>query len=161
MRNLSLRLIVAVAAAALMVTAPLGCGKKKLTKPEDLASLVNTTVFTEPTEVHEGVGMDARVANPRSAAGGPLIVVSVRNDRTQELVVYFRDLAFITGPDRKNDLVTLTADTARLDNVMPLVLQPGERGAIGLPMKVSRTFQGSRLVYNNPRDNIRFFVTVQ
>ena len=156
-----LHLLCVAALLTVLVAGGTACHGKKLEKPSDLASLVNAETYTEPTEGGEDMGMAARISNQASQAGGPMIVVSVRNDRREEVAVYYKDLAFITGPDRKKDFIQVGPDTAKLENVTPLILKPGERGAIGIPMKVSANFLGSRLVYNNPRNKIRFFVTVQ
>lgn len=156
-----LRTLGVAATLALLVVAGTGCHHKRLEKPTDLASLVNADTYTEPTEGADDIGMAVRISNQASNSGGPLIIISVRNDRREEVAVYYRDLAFITGPDRKKDFIQISPETAKLDNVTPLILKPGERGAIGIPMKVTANFLGSRMVYNNPRNKIRFFVTVQ
>lgn len=107
-----------------------------------------------PSTVHQGVGLHAR-------AEGSSLVISADNQRNQEVGFLPVDFALITGTDRQNDFHRISPSNANVKAVTPLLLPPGQRGVLTIPLRQPLPLRGSRLVYNNPRDGIQFFVIVE
>lgn len=116
------------------------------------------------------VGDDADFEEPRfydksglgifATCAGNTLVISARNKGTEQMMIMQTDLALITGPDPRRDLVRVTPATADLSRFTPLILGPNERGTRRIPMRELGSLSGMRLVYNNPRQEIRFFVDI-
>lgn len=119
---------------------------------EDLGE--NAPDYSEPTAYHLGLGL-------RAVATANGFVISAKNKRQDEVVIAAQDLALITGPDHVKDLVLINPGTADLRRFTPLILKPGEQAAREIPIKYLSNTRGTRLVYNNPRQEIRFFVPVE
>lgn len=119
---------------------------------EDLGA--NAPEYVEPTAFHMGVGLRA-VATSRG------FVLSAKNTREEEVLIAAQDLALITGPDPVRDLIRINPGTADLRRFTPMILKPGEQAAREIPIKYLSNTRGTRLVYNNPRQEIRFFVPVE
>lgn len=114
----------------------------------------NAPDYVEPTAFHMGVGLRA-VATSRG------FVLSAKNTREEEVLIAAQDLALITGPDPVRDLIRINPGTADLRRFTPMILKPGEQAAREIPIKYLSNTRGTRLVYNNPRQEIRFFVPVE
>ncbi len=113
----------------------------------------DTAAYQDPANYQQNVGLHARME-------GNALVVSMHNQRQQEITLTHTDLAIITGAN-PDDMVFINPATADLRKFTPLILKPGQRGVRRLPMKTGRNYAGMRLVYNNPRQQIRFFVSIQ
>lgn len=126
---------------------------EKLLDPTQIAVIQGSERdYTEPTVFEQNFGLHAR-------AEGNEMVLSARNLSQQEITLGTADLALITGK-RKEDLIPIHPGTADLSSFTPLILKPGERGTRRIPMTYLTDPRGTRLVYYNRRQNIRFYVEV-
>ncbi len=127
-----------------------------LEDPERVEVIVgDDRLFSQPAEYDpSGLGL-------RAVSRGPEIIISAHNQNTEQVAILRDDLALITGPDPQEDLVLVNPGTAEVTDFTPLFLNPGERGVLRFTMRDHAALSGMRLVYNNPRQDIRFFVMIE
>lgn len=158
--------VLLLSAAALIGGMPLGCalrgqGNEAAERPQ----------LEDPSTVEVIVGDDAYYRQPeqfdpsglglRAISMGPVVALSAHNRAPDQIAILRDDLAIITGPDPSRDLVRLNPGTAEVRNFTPLFLNQGERGALQFAMRDIPDLRGMRLVYNNPRQEIRFFIIIE
>jgi hypothetical protein len=147
---------VAIAACGMV----LGSCKKKpeLENPAEYRTVVGgETVYTEPSVFQSNVGLHAKRV-------GDELVISAVNQRPEEVVIYYKDLGLLVPaevPGAKRKLVLIGPQNALLTEVTPLFLGQGQQGVMRIPMLEPSLMAGSRLVYNNPRNSITFFVEIE
>lgn len=125
---------------------------KALEIPDLTVTAYGELAYTEPAELHDGVGIHAQARPGR-------LILSVRNRRPEEVAVVQSDLALITGKDPRRDLRILDQSLVRA--FTPIVLAGGDHNiAQVLFHDPNLDASGMRLVYNNPRQNLRFYVIV-
>jgi hypothetical protein len=107
--------------------------------------------FTEPTVIENGVGIHA-------LGRGNRLIISIRNKTPRALSVLPRDFAVILGPKRE-DLLVLNPAVAEVSGFSAEV-EPGDRTVLDLTLKVPAELPGRRLVFNNPREKIQFFIVI-
>lgn len=157
-----------ILALTLMVCATTACGSKKkdpgVTKddPKDYTLVAGTGAVTvnDDRDFTEPRVYDRSNLGIHALGNGRFLVLSARNKSDLEMRIQPRNLALIVGPDPKKDLIQITPLSADLKKVPPLILNPGERGVMRIPMREIGDLRGTRLVYNNPELNILFFVQV-
>jgi len=122
-----------------------GCqqNKPELSEANNVTLDVELQEFTEPENYENGIGLHASARNWR-------LIISVRNRRENPVEFYATDFALITGPSRE-DLILIDETTADLRTFYPYTLEPGQAAVIQFTLKVAQSLQGTRLVYNNPR----------
>ena len=129
-------------------------------------------LLEDPSRVEVIVGDDRLFSQPqhydrsglglRAVSRGPELILSAHNRGADGQFTIMRDdLAIITGPDPREDLVLVNPGTAEVSDFTPLFLNEGERGVLRFAMREYQDLSGMRLVYNNPRREIRFFVEIE
>ncbi|MCC6546159.1 hypothetical protein IT570_03235 [Candidatus Sumerlaeota bacterium] len=154
-------------AASLMLAA--GCGSKKapeksLLKNPDEVTYVSTSsavTLNSDKDFQEPRVYDRSNFGLHASGSGNLLLISARNKGDMDVTIFPQDLALITGPDRRRDLMVVNPVTADLSQFTNVTLKPNDRAVIRLPIKLYSNLKGMRLVYNNPRQNILTFVDIQ
>jgi hypothetical protein len=152
--------------AVILSTALHGCAKKPNlleaegeVQPKDIALQVRSDVpqgivatATEPTSYDQGVGIHAR-------GSGQTLLISLRNKTGRTIQVIPLDFAVIAGPERA-DLIRISPAEAAI--LMPdSELRDGELMLLQIRINRPVDLAGKRLVYNNPRDGVTFFVPIE
>lgn len=142
--------------AAVALTLTTGCqNTPELEDPTNYSVVIGEReLYTEPVEFHEDLGFHARMA-------GDSLILSWRNNRSDEVEVHAEDLAFITGPDRENDIFRFTLETINLANFRPLVLNSGQKGVMVVEPRVPFPLRGYRIAYFNQRQNLMARADIQ
>jgi hypothetical protein len=143
------------------------CGGSKSTSGSTLSSAVSSSdlatdeklgvsgvvaQFTEPSYFEQGVGIHA-------TGQGSSLVVSLRNKTGKTIQFIPRDFAVITSAKRE-DLIILTPSEAQIYTA-DVEIPDGESAFMRADLRRAVDVAGKRLVYNNPRDGIRFFVEIE
>ena len=140
--------------ASALVLAP-GCAKPELGNPADWeVTLGEDDLFTEPADQNDGVGLHAK-------AQGQNLVISLRNNRRSPVTIYPVNFLLITGPNRESDIHPVSPVTATLRAVPPVILGPGQRGVMTIPMRLTFPLSGTRLALYNPDLDIKVRTDVQ
>lgn len=141
----------AMLAASAMLMLP-ACGGNK---PKEVvtAKVLPNDDYIQPQKFEAGLGIHARM-------DGRDLIISAKNDTNKELIVAYPDFAFIMGSTPK-DLLFLTANMADTKRFSEMVLKPGTADVRRIPIRIQDELRGRRMVYNNRRDKITFFVVVE
>jgi hypothetical protein len=154
--------------ALLLLGCLFGCAGKKAevpatpSDPDDYTLVVaDSADFSKPTQFDKsGLGL-------RAVAKGDTIILSAERQAAAEgaeagppFAIGPKDLALITGPTRE-DLVMLDRASIDISKFTLLQLNPGDRRTTTIKFWFRKDLSGTRLVYNNPRQNIRFPVPVE
>ena len=144
--------------SATMVLASCGGGKPELEDPDQYRVTVGSeSVYTEPVKFEKDFGIHAR-------RDGNKLVISAANNRSDEVHIVYTDLALIrpsAGSPAERKPILISPEKADLRQVVPLVLRSGEQGVMQIPLRNPALMNNARLVYNNPRKNIIFFVGIE
>lgn len=150
-----------------LVGGALGCGGKKSEVPAASGSDSYTLIVADSADFSKPTQFDKSGLGLRAVAKGDTIILSAERQPLAEgaetgppIAIGPPDLALIMGPERA-DLVMLDRASIEMSKFTLLQLNPGERRTTTIKFWFRKDLGGTRLVYNNPRQNIRFPVSVE
>ena len=154
-------------AALLLIGAVTACNSKKAKVSPTSDTSDYTLVVADSADFSKPTQFDKSGLGLRAVAKGDTIILSAERQPLAEgaeadapIAIGPKDLALITGPTRA-DLVMLDRASIDLAKFTLLQLNPGERRTTTIKFWFRKDLSGTRLVYNNPRQNIRFPVPVE
>jgi len=110
--------------------------------------------YTEPSRQVKGLGLHARGQQNT-------VIVSIKNNTGRQLALIPKDFALLTGRDPRRDLVFINANTADMKTFPAVMLEDDATFSFPLRMLAVPNVQRMALVYNNPRNGIKFAVPVE